>query len=235
MGCSIGPNSLTELRDSFFLAESERLGGFSEKFPRFIGPQALGNLINRLNFQMSSIFVHNVVETAGDFDEILQALKQSGLTGLIGRSGDFGAEQLRDVYTSAMVFYHFVYKNKVDASLVDVTLESLRYVGFKDAENQLQRKVSFDDLTGNKPSGEFDLHTFFDVEGEEDDEEMISGFISEDGKIHFRQQSTSRESMAKEFRDTEKQTKANVEKNRELAAQSYEELQKQLKEKQKLS
>ena len=105
LGRSIGPNSFKELRDSFYLAESERLGGYSEKFPKFISAQALGNLINRLDLQMTSVFNDNSVQNVKSVDEIMLQIKDSGYSGILNSNSKLDAQSLREVYIAAFAFY----------------------------------------------------------------------------------------------------------------------------------
>jgi hypothetical protein len=181
---------------------------------------------------MTSVFVHESLETRNSFDEILSDLKSSGYTDVLNMNYEIDANKLYEVYVASAAFYNFVYRNQNDPSMLDFTIESLRYVGFKYTENQLIKK-SISEKKGEIQEEEFNLDGFFDYEGQEDFGKTFSGKIHQDGTLEFIRPPESLEEMEQEVLRLEKHTAENVRQNQEAVGRKFKELQEELEQKKK--
>lgn len=179
---------------------------------------------------MTSVFVHNSKQTRSTFDEIISELQASGYTGVLSSNADLDAMSYLEVYTAAMAMYNFIYKNAENPERLDVTLESIRYVGYKYAEGQLQSSRKHQEQNSNE---EFELDGFFDGSDDEYFGETTAGKITAEGEILYTKPPKTREELEEGISQVKKQNEFIFSQNQSVVGSKFEELQRELEEKKK--
>lgn len=196
-------------------------------------PVHLGNLLNKLDFQMISVFSSDQIYYFEGMLDTLEKIKEWGLTGnmtenfsLHSENFPFGACQLKDLYMSVTAFHDFVYKSKKREGKTEMTIEHLRYSGYKRAENQLQRKLSSARTKSNDTESEY--KSWMEEVNDGGDFKYYS--ILEDGTVEVNDISKTKDSdeFKKKLETKKRESEKMVEKNREQSEKWKTEIFKEL-------
>ena len=85
LACLFGGDTLTELRQAFAAAESEREGGASPRVAPFADVRALGGLLQRAGFALPVVDLETVTVRYGDAFRLMADLRAMGLTNALAQ------------------------------------------------------------------------------------------------------------------------------------------------------
>jgi SAM-dependent methyltransferase len=133
LGVMLGGGTLTELRDSFAVAESETLGGVSPRVSPFADVRDLGGLLQRAGFALPVADVERIHVRYGDFSALARDLRAHGLTNVLSerRKSFLGKGTLAALLTHYRT--HHASEGKLDA-----TFEAITLTGWAPHESQQQ-------------------------------------------------------------------------------------------------
>jgi SAM-dependent methyltransferase len=122
LGVILGGATLSELRETFAMAESETLGGISPRVSPFADVRDLGGLLQRAGFALPVADVERLTARYGDFRDLARDLRAQGLTNVLSeRSRRF---LRRDTLAALLAHYRerHAHDGKLNASFELVTL-----------------------------------------------------------------------------------------------------------------
>lgn len=137
-GVAPGPTTFAELRNSFYMAQSERRGGNQPIVPKFCSPAEIGNFLHKNAFRMSAVGTELIKL---DYDSVIDfwlELSEWGFGGWLTNIGDIKKD---DLFAAAAIHNSF-FKNKKEGAKegsVEVTFELLGMGGFKEAQDQMKK------------------------------------------------------------------------------------------------
>jgi SAM-dependent methyltransferase len=132
MGCLLGGNSLTELRQAFLLAESEGEGGISPHVAPHIDVREMGGLLQRAGFQLPVTDVDTVCVRYASTLALMHDLRRMGWTNALNaRSKRF---LKRDVLLKACA--HYAEKFSDSDGRIRATFELVWFSGWAAHESQ---------------------------------------------------------------------------------------------------
>eukprot|EP00340_Litonotus_pictus_P001246 CAMPEP_0170521978 /NCGR_PEP_ID=MMETSP0209-20121228/7414_1 /TAXON_ID=665100 ORGANISM="Litonotus pictus, Strain P1" /NCGR_SAMPLE_ID=MMETSP0209 /ASSEMBLY_ACC=CAM_ASM_000301 /LENGTH=415 /DNA_ID=CAMNT_0010809223 /DNA_START=161 /DNA_END=1405 /DNA_ORIENTATION=+ len=105
----VSENSFSEVASAFALAEAEREGGISLNSHYFPSPQNMGAMLNKYNFNLSSINVNKYMNLFDSEVKVFEYLKEIGETNALINKRDY---KRKDTFIAAMAIYKSMFNLK---------------------------------------------------------------------------------------------------------------------------
>lgn len=149
IGAMLGGSTLTELRESMILAETEREGGVSPHVSPMAGASDAGGLLGAAGFSLPTVDVDAVVVEYADAFMLMEELQGMGEENAgIGRRGTDGRPYMgRDAFLAAAAIYHasaaassqgseIAKVVKLDTVAIPATFQVIYMIGWAPHESQ---------------------------------------------------------------------------------------------------
>jgi len=158
LGTIPGSKTLSKLRNVFYMAENERLGGYSQHVHKFPEANYFSNSLNRHKYALASLATSILDLQFSDMYELMGSLQDWGLGNALP---DCATGYQKDLFLAAAAIYQAFYKSKIDQGKIDAEFEILSFIGYKPAPNQTKRAMK-----------SFTVESFKEFLDEDTDQEM---------------------------------------------------------------
>eukprot|EP01132_Coremiostelium_polycephalum_P008452 gene8452-10383_t len=130
-----GEETLVELKDSLYLSEIEREGGFSPHVSPFAKVSDIGNLLSRARFALPTIDTEKIVIKYENMFTLMRDLQNMGESNAILKRRNYTS---KDTFLAASSIYRSLYGN--DDGSVPATFQVIFLIGWSPHESQSKPK-----------------------------------------------------------------------------------------------
>lgn len=136
LGCLPGSDTLSELRNVFYIVENERFGGYSQRVLKFPDATFFSNSLGRIGYRMSAVHSKFDEILFSDIFDLMHELQDKGLSQCLLNSD---SRISKDLFIASSAVYKNLYYPKFDRSKIKATLQNLVFIGYKQKEGQTYR------------------------------------------------------------------------------------------------
>ncbi|KAK5578572.1 hypothetical protein RB653_008244 [Dictyostelium firmibasis] len=150
-----GEETLTELKDSLYLAEIEREGGFSPHVSPFTKISDIGNILSKNRYTLPTVDTEKITVNYDNMFVLMKDLQNMGENNAILKRRNFTS---KDTFLGASAIYKHLYGNDENDS-IPATFQIIYLIGWAPHESQqkpLQRgsaKKHFSEISGTGSFG----------------------------------------------------------------------------------
>ncbi|EFA86651.1 hypothetical protein PPL_00452 [Heterostelium album PN500] len=127
----LGEETLTELKDSLYLGDIERHGGFTPHISPFAKLSDVGNLLSKAKFNLPTVDTEKIVIKYGSMFSLMRDLQAMGENNATYKSRVSGG---RDTFVAAQSIYQMLYGN--DDGSLPATFQVIYLIGWSPHHSQ---------------------------------------------------------------------------------------------------
>ncbi|KAF2069972.1 hypothetical protein CYY_008710 [Polysphondylium violaceum] len=131
-----GEDTLIELKDSLYLSEIERDGGFSPHVSPFTKISDIGNLLSRSKFSLPTIDTEKITINYDNMFILMRDLQNMGENNAILKRRNYTS---KDTFLSAAAVYQYLYGNENGS--IPATFQVIYLIGWSPHESQQKPKA----------------------------------------------------------------------------------------------
>lgn len=147
LGSVPGSETLSELRNAFYIVENERFGGYSQRLLKFPDATFFSNSLSRIGYKMSAVHSLNDEIHFNDVFDLMHELQDNGISKCLL---DSDSKISKDLFIALYSVYKSLYYSKVDRNKIKASVQSLIFIGYRQKEGQLKRVKKTVDMNAFK-------------------------------------------------------------------------------------